>query len=339
LRKPALRDSGQSQFGACMLEIGMTDMENHLYLAGEAVEVKSAAEIAATLDAEGRLDGMPFMPEMLAFCGRKLKVSRRADKTCVEGFYGMRKLGGTVFLEEARCDGAAHRGCQRNCMMFWKDAWLKPAVDGQAVLVNDLQAEAKARRVLSSLPTKAGDKYACQSTLLGEITRPQSKWDVGHLVTDLRRAELSPVGFALMAGRTVVNRVRHVFGLPDLEQLIGDGDGKSKVALNLKPGDWVRIRSAEEIKATLGPDGRNLGLTFEPEMARYIGGTYEVDFPVRSIILEETGQMAKLNRTVALKTLACKGVCAKNCPRANTLYWREAWLERVEEAAVERKTA
>jgi len=317
----------------------MTPSAPHLFLAGDLVEVKSAAEIAATLDADGRLDGMPFMPEMLALCGRKLKVSRRADKTCVEGLEGMRKLGGAVFLEEARCGGGAHGGCQRNCMMFWKDAWLRPAADGQAVVVPDLQAETKARRLLSNLPTKRGGKYDCQSTALSQITLPQPKWAVGHLVTDLRRGELAPIDFLLMIGRTLVNRARGLLGLPDLGALIGQGDGKSKVALDLKPGEWVRIRSPEEIKATLGPDGRNLGLTFEPEMTRYIGGTYQVDFPVRSIILEETGEMARLNRTVALKGLACKGVCAKNCPRANTLYWREAWLERVEEAGEERKSA
>jgi hypothetical protein len=317
----------------------MSEPQDHLYLAGDMVEVKSAAEIAATLDAAGRLDGMPFMPEMLAFCGRRLKVSRRADKTCVEGFYGMRKLGGAVFLEEARCDGAAHGGCQRNCMMFWKDEWLKPASESHAAIVADLKAETRARKVLSNLPTRNGDRYDCQSTALGDATTPQSKLDVGHLFLDLRRGELSPIGFVLMAARTVINRVRHMVGLPDLEQLIGAGDGKSKTELNLKPGEWVRIRSSEEIKATLGSDGRNLGLTFEPEMTRYIGGTYQVDFPVRSIILEETGAMAKLNRTVALKGLACRGVCAKNCPRANTLYWREAWLERVEDAGAERQSA
>ena len=302
----------------------MTDRENHLYLAGEMVEVKSAAEIAATLDADGKLDGMPFMPEMLAFCGRKLMVSRRADKTCVEGFYGMRKLGGALLLEEARCNGAAHGGCQRNCMMFWKDAWLRPAVAGEAIIVADLKAESRARRTLSTLPTREAGKYACQSTMLGGITQPQSKWDVGHLLTDLRRGELAPVDFVLMVGRTLVNRLRGLAGMADLGALIGDSDGKSKVALDLKPGEWVKIRSADEIRATLGPDGRNLGLTFEPEMTRYVGGTYQVDFPVRSIILEETGEMTKLHRTVALKGLACRGVCAKNCPRANTLYWREA---------------
>ena len=46
------------------------------YRAGEFVEVRSAAEILATLDEDGCVDGMPFMPEMLQFCGRRLRVRR-----------------------------------------------------------------------------------------------------------------------------------------------------------------------------------------------------------------------------------------------------------------------
>ncbi|HVW84082.1 MAG TPA: hypothetical protein VHB50_05360, partial [Bryobacteraceae bacterium] len=44
---------------------------------GEWVEVKSAPEIARTLDADGALDGLPFMPEMLGHCGRRYRVIRR----------------------------------------------------------------------------------------------------------------------------------------------------------------------------------------------------------------------------------------------------------------------
>ena len=63
-------------------------------------------------------------------------------------------------------------------------------------------------------------------------------------------------------------------------------------------------------------------------MIDFIGGRFQVEFPIRRIILEETGKMVPLANTVALKGVSCAGLCAKNCPRNNTLYWREAWLKR-----------
>ncbi|HEY5075179.1 MAG TPA: hypothetical protein VII34_10840, partial [Pyrinomonadaceae bacterium] len=95
---------------------------------GDLVEVRSAAEILLTLDEKGRLESLPFMPEMLKFCGQRLRISRRALKTCVDD-QDIRQLDSTVFLEEARCDGGNHGGCGRACLIFWKEAWLKP-VDG-----------------------------------------------------------------------------------------------------------------------------------------------------------------------------------------------------------------
>ena len=44
---------------------------------GNLVEVKTPDEIIQTLDAEGALDHLPFMPEMLEFCGRRFRVSRQ----------------------------------------------------------------------------------------------------------------------------------------------------------------------------------------------------------------------------------------------------------------------
>jgi hypothetical protein len=93
---------------------------------GDVVTVRSVAEILATLDADGRFDGMPFMPEMAKFCGMTFPITRRAEKTCVEG-YGIRSLRNTVFLGGLRCNGDAHAGCQRGCLFFWKTAWLKTA--------------------------------------------------------------------------------------------------------------------------------------------------------------------------------------------------------------------
>ena len=78
--------------------------------AGDLVRVRSREEILATLDAEGRLDGQPFMPEMLEFAGRELPVDKIAHKTCDtinRPSTGMRRLDHTVHLTGARCDGDA----------------------------------------------------------------------------------------------------------------------------------------------------------------------------------------------------------------------------------------
>jgi hypothetical protein len=49
---------------------------------GQLVEVRSAEEILATLDQNGELENLPFMPEMLQFCGKRLTVHKMAHKSC-----------------------------------------------------------------------------------------------------------------------------------------------------------------------------------------------------------------------------------------------------------------
>ena len=84
-------------------------------------------EILATLDANGRLDELPFMPEMLNIAARRCEVGKRAHKTCDPALgIGGRKMANTVHLENIRCNGAAHDGCEAGCLIFWKEAWLKP---------------------------------------------------------------------------------------------------------------------------------------------------------------------------------------------------------------------
>src|SRR5438105_7089844 len=95
--------------------------------AGDWVEVRSAAEILATLDKRGRLDALPFMPEMLQYCGKRFRVIKTAHKTCdTIGTYKGRSMVNAVHLEGLRCDGEAHGGCQARCLLFWKEQWLKP---------------------------------------------------------------------------------------------------------------------------------------------------------------------------------------------------------------------
>ena len=99
---------------------------------GELVEVRSAEEIRATLDENGELAGLPFMPEMLAFCGRRLTVHKVAHKLCdYISQTGMRRMYDAVHLTESRCDGSAHAGCQNACSLYWKEQWLKRVDPGE----------------------------------------------------------------------------------------------------------------------------------------------------------------------------------------------------------------
>src|ERR1700744_2315594 len=113
--------------------------------AGDWVQVRSKQEILATLDRSGRLEDLPFMPQMFKYCGRSFKIFKVAHKTCdtVNGTGG-RWLPGGIHLD-LRCDGQAYGGCQAACLIFWKDAWLKPADDRTVVQVAS---------PVSSLPTQ-----------------------------------------------------------------------------------------------------------------------------------------------------------------------------------------
>ena len=95
--------------------------------AGDTVEVRSEQEILRTLDEDGKLDGLPFMPEMLGFCGQRYRVRARAHKACdTIDWQQYRRMENAVHLEELRCDGSAHGGFQAGCLLFWKEAWLRP---------------------------------------------------------------------------------------------------------------------------------------------------------------------------------------------------------------------
>lgn len=88
---------------------------------GETVEVRELTEILDTLQPDGTLDGLPFMPEMIPFCGHRFRVFRRAHKTCdTISWSGLRGMDRAVHLEDLRCDGSAHGGCQAGCLFFWR---------------------------------------------------------------------------------------------------------------------------------------------------------------------------------------------------------------------------
>jgi hypothetical protein len=296
---------------------------------GELVEVRSLSEILATLDADCKLEGLPFMPEMAPHCGRRFRVYRRAEKTCVEGI-GIQRMRNTVFLEGLRCDGAMHDGCQRQCLMFWKEAWLRRVAAESDAMPGDSSSPDGSAAATAALPTRKDDRYFCQSTELLGATSPLSRLNLRAYLRDLRLGEATPWLLARVLGRALFNKFRRLVGHAPYGQLLGTQAKAPRGNLDLQPGELVEVKSRQEIEATLDADGRNCGLSFEVEMLEHCGRRYRVAYPIRKIIFEQTSKMVQLNNTVALEGVVCQGLCAKNCPRANYLYWRESWLRRVE---------
>src|SRR5271170_4539637 len=120
---------------------------------GDLVEVKSPEQILQTLDSQGTVDLLPFMPEMAQFCGQHFKVFRRVVKTCSSGTRStMRafRADDVVILENLRCSGAAHDGCQKACMIFWREVWLQKVQDATVPTKLDATAGERLRARLKT---------------------------------------------------------------------------------------------------------------------------------------------------------------------------------------------
>jgi hypothetical protein len=340
------------------------------FRAGDLVEVRSKEEILAMLDERGCVDGMPFMPEMLGFCGQRLRVSAVAHKTCETALhtYKGRRLSATVHLAGTRCDGAAHGGCQADCNLFWKDLWLKPADDngdgvprpGDSVKMPPrgcTETTLLARTRLSSDGDGAPPCYSCQATRLYEATEPLSSWNPRQYVFDvvsgnhsLRRVlrvlflaalrwclHAVPVGYRIT--RSFNNWMHKLLTgrpMPSLCGKVGRGSKTPTGRLDLKPGELVRIKPQPEIEETLDGAGNNRGLSFDgEEMAPYCGRVFRVRRSVTQILDERTGKMVQMKQPcIMLESVVCNSEyasCRLNCPRAIRCYWREIWLERVED--------
>ena len=302
---------------------------------GDRVVVRPPEEILSTLDANGSLDGLPFMPEMLEWCGKVFRVERRAEKTCVDvepPDYPNRYFAASdvVFLERLRCSGESHDGCNRGCKIFWKEAWLQ-AVDSRVeAKVPSITELANLRGLLK---TKSGDRYFCQSTELRRATEPfpsdKRSWRVRVAMTELRNGDRSVRELATMFRRWSYYRLlRRVRGY---ELLRGPHDRRTPtVSLDLKRGDTVRVKDRAEIQATLDRGQRNRGLHVCYEMAPLFGKTTKIRDRVDRIIDERTGQMRVLSNTVTLDLGEGKCFCGQetgDCPRGELMYWREIWLE------------
>jgi hypothetical protein len=312
---------------------------------GQLVEVRSRLEILATLDDRGQLDGMPFMPEMFAFCGQRHRIYRSAHKTCDTVFpVRSRKLSNVVHLE-TRCSGAAHGGCEAACLLFWNTAWLKPVEDGgqppspgsdrrETPMPTDAGGNSDESTVLAGTrltgPADEADPvYVCQATQLPYASQDLSPYDARQYVRDLTSGNVTfgqwLRGLIYITMENLINLgigwgpvlrwlydfVQKLWGglpYPRTAGKISMGLPTPSMELNLQPGELVRVKSFEQILATCNVDNKNRGMGFDAEQMPYCGHTYRVKQRVTRIINERSGRMMVMkNPCIILEDVFCRG--------------------------------
>jgi len=313
--------------------------------AGDWVEVKSKGEILKALDRKGQLEGLPFMPQMLQYCGQRFRVYKRAHKTCdtVNPIRG-RRISNAVHLE-FRCDGEAYGGCQAACLIFWKTAWLKPVsktgsaialssgrdplrTDSGVISASCTQADVYAGTVEEDPKGTDGLRYVCQATQMPYSTTTLRWWDIRQYFEDYSsgNAMMGQI-FRGLIYAACYNLIQAGIGLGrplrwlyDTFQSLWGGipyprrNGSIPVdeptptcTLNLQPGELVRVKSYREILATLNTENMNRGLRFDAEAVPYCGGIYRVKSRLNRFIDERTGRLITLkNSSIILEGAWCQ---------------------------------
>ena len=306
---------------------------------GDYVEIKSPEEILRTLDSDGAINHVPFMPEMIAFCGGRYRIARRVVTTCVSGTDSPRSFyhDDVYTLEDLRCSGAAHGGCQKACAIYWRQAWLRkverPADRSQPGAAASTQ-DASAERLRAALKVSTGpNTYFCQASEFVKDTfhLATARLKVASLMRQLSVGNFTLLQMARILWIWLIIRIRWA-----IKGVFAQGRNKStpNEGLNLRAGEWVEIKPMQEILQTLNEQGMNRGLQFNADMGRVCGRRYRVNGRLENFIADCTGEMRHMRNTVCLENSFCgcvylgglgRGACARN----EYVYWREIWLRRV----------
>ncbi len=310
----------------------MTEEERTIRV-GDHVRVLQPAMILATLDRHGTLEGLPFMPEMLPYCGQLFTVSYRVERTCVACALGNSdaetqirgfRNGDVVFLDRLRCSGASHDGCGRACMLFWKTRWLENASRG---FDNYRPGADDVGLLRSRLTTVSSDhRYFCQSTELAKATGQISI--LGRVLKLFREVCVGRRSIQAATGSVLLPILRRLTLKPRRH---ASRKRTPQEALSLAAGDEVEVKPFAEILKTLDARGANKGLQFVGDMRRMCGTRLRVRSRLDRMILEDSGRIVETKNTVILDGAACSySRRFAGCPRLEFHYWREIWLKRVE---------
>lgn len=160
----------------------------------------------------------------------------------------------------------------------------------------------------------------------GRMRRPGALYVPSRILWNLKQHGLRYTFRATVKAQTAA--VRERLGIGRQEKTVTPHCEDE--VLNLEPGEMVEVKPLEEIVKTLDAKGRHRGLVFTPEMRQHCGKRFRVFKRLELMFDEYHKSQRRLKSTVLLEGNFCTGT-GLGCDRSCFLYWREAWLRRVNE--------
>lgn len=174
----------------------------------------------------------------------------------------------------------------------------------------------------------------CQIPCLPHIAEGEAAFGPQALIPRLKRALARPWNYHVKRYlKQIIRFLRKIIYKPKPAHAFQTHLQDKAARPYLMVGDWVRVRSREEIQATLNTWKELKGCAFLEEMWQYCDTKQQVLQPLRRFLDERDYRVKKASGIILLKDVLCHGTPVfGQCDRCCHLFWREEWLERIQPA-------
>lgn len=172
------------------------------------------------------------------------------------------------------------------------------------------------------------DSFAgCQIPCLPRLAEGNAKMDPDGWKITIKRSLAKPWN------QLVKKSVKHFYRWMESSTMNPEKAAMEGVKIKTEPlvaGDWVHVKSREEIEETLDRWKEFKGCAFLEYMSQYCGTDQRVLQPLERFLDERDYKVKKCRGVVLLENVICRGTPVfGRCDRCCYLFWREEWLEKI----------
>jgi hypothetical protein len=278
------------------------------FTVGETVRILPEEAISKLVDPRTKaLDGCLFMEQMGDYCGNTYRILSVVDSFYNEHQHRTFEPKSPMYLLEGLiCNGKVSEfpaKCDRRCFLLWHEQWLGRPDQGPSSQLGACKNPSSLSVGSTKCQLQLIDELGDKNTWLNE----KLEFSVMKFI-DYRRKIRSN----LHARNHIATSVR-----------ISQDE--------IRPGDLVRVRTAEEIRGTLDRFRKTKGCGFADRMYEYCGKEFRVVEKVDNFFDESRQKFCKCKGVLLLEGSYCDGKTPylRPCDRKCFYFWHVNWLERV----------